>query len=232
MFISPKYSSFFPVTDGKFPVRFPSVTKVLSETSDKSHLEAWKVRIGEEEANRISRESAEFGDSLHLLIENHFLDQPNEVPKGKLYFTFQNLRSKLKQFQIEPIGIEVPMQSKVLRMQGRCDFICLLNGELTIVDWKTAKDRRPKAWLEGYFLQATAYSLMFKEMTGELPKKLCLFLSNEFMCQYETETLTREWVDKLKRRRDDFEAIKSVAHSDANLEPSSDTRSTVDTTST
>lgn len=214
MYIHESLTSNFP-PNGKFEVRFPSVTKMLGETSDKSFLEAWKARIGEEEANRISRESAAFGDSLHTLIENHFLGLEQEpLPSGKLSFTFSNLQRKLKEFKIETLGIEVPMQSKVLRLQGRCDFICILNGELSIVDWKTTKDRKPKAWLNDYFLQATAYSLMFKEMVGELPKRLNLFLSNEFICQYETEVLTREWVDKLKRRRDDFEAIKSVAHSD------------------
>ncbi len=229
MYIHESVKGNFP-SDGKFPTRFPSVTKMLGETSDKSFLEAWKARIGEEEANRISRESAAFGDSLHLLIENHFLgvEQP-EISPGKLSFTFSNLKRKLNEFKIETIGIEVPMQSKVLRLQGRCDFICILNGELSIVDWKTTKDRKPKSWLNDYFLQATAYSLMFKEMVGELPKKLNLFLSNEFLCQYETEVLTREWVDKLKRRRDDFEAIKSVARSDVNDNSSSSNKQSIGT---
>lgn len=190
---------------------------MLSETSDKTHLEAWRARIGPEEADRISRESAAFGDALHQLIENHFLGIEQEIPRNtRLGLTFTNLQRRLAQYQIEPLGIEVPMQSKILRLQGRCDFLCRINGELSIVDWKTTKDVKPKAWLTDYFLQATAYAVMFKEMVGELPRRLNLFLSNEMICQHQTETLSKEWVNKLRERRDAFEAIKSNPSSDVN----------------
>jgi hypothetical protein len=48
---------------------FPSVTTVLGGTSDKSGLDAWKSRVGEEEANRISTMSMNRGTVMHRLIE-------------------------------------------------------------------------------------------------------------------------------------------------------------------
>ena len=41
-------------TDGETPV--PSVTTILSETGDKTALFEWRKRVGDAEANRISRD--------------------------------------------------------------------------------------------------------------------------------------------------------------------------------
>ena len=48
---------------------FPSITTVLSGTSDKSSLVAWRERIGEVEADRISKLSMNRGTVMHRLIE-------------------------------------------------------------------------------------------------------------------------------------------------------------------
>ena len=48
---------------------FPSVTTILSATSDKSGLVKWRKRVGEEEANRISTLSMNCGTVMHRLVE-------------------------------------------------------------------------------------------------------------------------------------------------------------------
>lgn len=209
MYISEKFSEFFPVTDGKFEVRYPSVTRVLGDTSDKSFLIAWKERIGEEEANRISKESAEFGDALHMCIENYLLGVPQEIPKSRVGMTFKNILTKLKPKNIEVVGIEVPMQSKTLGVQGRCDFIAFIDGELCILDWKSKKNLPVRRdWINDYFLQCTAYALCFKEHTGELPKKLHVVLGNEMSSQWVTEDLTRSIVSDLRSRVNQYTLSK------------------------
>ena len=61
------------VGDDNVPV--PSVTTVLDKTSDKTALIAWRKRVGEEEANRVSRESAGLGTKVHNAIEKHILGE-------------------------------------------------------------------------------------------------------------------------------------------------------------
>ena len=56
-------------TDGETPV--PSVTTILSETGDKTALFEWRKRVGDAEANRISRESAGLGTKVHNALENY-----------------------------------------------------------------------------------------------------------------------------------------------------------------
>ena len=49
----------------------PSVTTVLSATKDMTHLNAWKKRVGEQEAQRIATESANIGTVMHRSLEKH-----------------------------------------------------------------------------------------------------------------------------------------------------------------
>lgn len=61
---------FYQVSGGKDIIGlFPSITTVLSGTSDKSGLEEWRKKVGEEEADRISKLSMNRGTVMHRLIE-------------------------------------------------------------------------------------------------------------------------------------------------------------------
>ena len=49
----------------------PSVTTIISETSDKSGLDSWVNRVGQTEADRISKFSANRGTFMHTLHEKY-----------------------------------------------------------------------------------------------------------------------------------------------------------------
>ena len=50
--------------------KVPSVTTILDATSDKTHLIAWRQRVGEEKAKQITKEAAGVGTSMHGFLEN------------------------------------------------------------------------------------------------------------------------------------------------------------------
>lgn len=56
--------------------RYPSITTVLGSTADKSHLDQWRKRIGEAEANRITKNSSTRGTNLHLMCEDYLNNRP------------------------------------------------------------------------------------------------------------------------------------------------------------
>jgi len=61
---------FYQVTrDGEVIAKLPSVTTILGGTSDRSGLDAWRKRVGEEEADRIGKLSANRGTIMHRLVE-------------------------------------------------------------------------------------------------------------------------------------------------------------------
>ena len=49
----------------------PSVTNVLSSTSDQSGIDEWKRRVGHEEAEKILHESSSIGSNVHNLSLIH-----------------------------------------------------------------------------------------------------------------------------------------------------------------
>ena len=57
----------------------PSVTNVLSSTSDQSGIDEWKRRVGHEEAERVLQESSSIGSNVHNALENYLQDKEWEI---------------------------------------------------------------------------------------------------------------------------------------------------------
>ena len=59
--------------------RLPSVTTILGDTGDKTALIAWRKRVGEAEATRISTESAGLGTKVHNALEKFILQEDYQI---------------------------------------------------------------------------------------------------------------------------------------------------------
>ena len=68
---------FYSTPDGK---KYPSITTVVG-FHKKQNILAWRRRVGEEEANRISRESASRGTKIHTMCENYLKNKENFLKK-------------------------------------------------------------------------------------------------------------------------------------------------------
>ena len=55
--------------------KFPSITTVLGKTKDMSKLIEWKQRVGEEEAERISKQATTHGTKFHKECERYLLNE-------------------------------------------------------------------------------------------------------------------------------------------------------------
>ena len=53
--------------------RLLSPSRILDRTSDKSFLEAWRKKVGEEEADRITKEGLTIGKCLHTYLEKSLI---------------------------------------------------------------------------------------------------------------------------------------------------------------
>ena len=65
----------------------PSVTNVLSSTSDQSGINEWKRRVGHEEAERILQESSSIGSNVHNALENYLQDKEWELVDDGSYIS-------------------------------------------------------------------------------------------------------------------------------------------------
>ena len=158
---------------------WPSVTTVIGHSKKKSIME-WRNRVGEEEANAISKRASTRGNKCHklceLYLENKSLSKYKDDPLSMGLF-----------YQIKPYldsidnihALEAPLCSSLLKMAGRVDCIAEYNGELAIIDFKTSTKYKREEWIHDYFAQETAYAIMFQELTGLIPKKLVTIIACE-----------------------------------------------------
>lgn len=116
---------------------YPSVTTALSQMSKQGIIE-WRKRVGEEEANKITRQAARRGTKLHNLLEKYLM---NDYNYGKSQMPsdldlFYKIKTVLDKNVSVVRGQEFPLYSNVLKTAGRCDLLCDYNGELSVVDIK------------------------------------------------------------------------------------------------
>ena len=149
---------------------YPSITTVLSSYNKKAIYE-WRQRIGEQEANRISKAASGRGTKLHNVVEKYLLNEMSDLKMQTMMPDTKELFLKVKPFLDNHIGdiygIEQSLYSDRLQIAGRCDCIAEWEGELSIVDWKTSTRVKEKNYIQNYFMQCSAYAEMFEEITGK-----------------------------------------------------------------
>lgn len=161
--------------------KYPSVTTVLSEMADKTHLIAWRKRIGEEQAAEHTAKAAKRGTASHLLCEKLVFNE--EIDLTDETFTTVHLFGQLRKFleaHVDNImSSEGQLFSHKLKIAGSVDLVAYHDGEPAIVDFKTSYKNKRKDWIENYFMQAALYSYMLYEMTGLYHPKLVIAIAIE-----------------------------------------------------
>jgi len=144
---------------------YPSITTVLSILSEEA-IQAWRARVGEEEANKISHKASTRGTAVHTIIEDYLNGKDTTKHLPHIKQSLANVRPILDGRIGKIYGIETPLYSKHLGLAGRCDCVADFDGVPSIVDWKTSKRVKKKEDISNYFAQMAAYAIMWEERTG------------------------------------------------------------------
>jgi genome maintenance exonuclease 1 len=158
--------------------KYPSVTTVIGESSDKRALEKWKAQKGAE-ADLISAIARTRGTRFHAIAESYLMNQdalpfvatPIEVE------AFSWVRDVIDKSVGVVRGIECPLYSDRLQTAGRADVVADFNDVCSVIDFKTARRPKTEKWIEGYFLQAATYALMFEERTSISVPQIAVIIS-------------------------------------------------------
>ena len=155
---------------------YPSITSLLYQIVSKAGIEKWKASIGEEKAKRISTKASKRGTRIHGYIEKYLGGDENYLHKAPPdHMELVNLAIPQINEKIDNIrGIELGMWSDGLKIAGTSDLIADYEGELAVIDWKTATYIKKEEYIFSYILQGTAYCRMLYEMYGLLPKKVVI----------------------------------------------------------
>ena len=187
----------------------PSVTTVLSGTSkSKDGLIQWRNRVGEEEADRIIKQSTDIGTAVHEAIENYLNGKSwNNFEETHDQLLAQKISNKFIKDGLKGItdiwGLEVGLVLDNL-YAGTADCVGEYEGIPTLIDFKTAKKIKKREWIEDYFLQGCAYANAHNVMFGTKIEQIVILMVDrnaifqEFIVRpTEFNLLTRKWKNRL-----------------------------------
>ena len=145
---------------------YPSITTVLGELN-KAAISAWRKRVGETEANKISGKASRRGTKLHSVCEA-YIQNKEEYLNGEtphiveLFKTIEPFFERVNNIQ----GVELALYSEHFGIAGRTDCIAEFDGTLSVIDYKTSNKIKKKEWCEKFFAQGAFYGIAYEELTS------------------------------------------------------------------
>jgi len=160
---------------------YPSVTTVTGFEKAEFFKE-WREK-NPQESKRVLRR----GNLLHWAIEDYLnnsegyisnrgLDQASEE---SLVDLFNILKPTLDEDINNIVAQEVSLYSDTLSLAGRVDCVADYKGVRSIIDFKGSTREKRDGDIENYFLQATAYAIMWQELTKQSIKQIVIAIANE-----------------------------------------------------
>ncbi len=161
---------------------FPSMTTILGKTSDNQvWLQKWRERVGEEEADRISKEATDRGTLVHEYAEKYFNGEdikPDLLKeKSDVREMTYNLIKAGERGIDEVWAQEIALWSPSLKYAGRVDLVGVWKGIPTIVDFKTSKKKKNVKQIKDYYVQCCGYAYAHNELFGTDIKQIVILIT-------------------------------------------------------
>ena len=189
--------------------KVPSVTTILAKTASKekqASLDAWRERVGYQEAQAITTQAATRGTEMHYVLENYL----NGI--GYLNLSSKGSQSRIMAHKIienlEPLkiiyGNEVSLAYED-QWAGSTDLVGNFDGKDTIIDFKQANKPKREEWIEDYFYQIAAYSLAHKKNYGNIEQGLiCVCTKDGLYQQFKMDQkklleYEGKWFDRMQK---------------------------------
>ena len=183
---------------------FPSVTTVVG-WEKRLFFEAWRINNKKESARVCKR-----GTILHSLVENYILGNPLDTKEvdHRTLDLFYLLKPTVDTLD-EIYALEAALWSKKIGLAGRVDCVGLHEGKIKVIDFKGSTRPKDSRDIQNYFLQATAYCLMWQDRTGEKIQDFSIFIASEEGIMQVFNEKTKNFVSDLKRTIDKFREVSN-----------------------
>ena len=176
----------------------PSVTTILGATKDMTALNEWRKRIGEENANQITREAAGVGTAMHANLERFIIGEQRQPGNNPVHIQanamadviIENGLSKLS----EVWALEQSLYFPGL-YSGTTDGIGVFDGVPTVFDHKQTNKPKKSEWVDDYRIQLVAYILAHNEVYGTDIRRGVVFMCSRDL-QYQQFDLLPEDFNK------------------------------------
>ena len=192
---------YYITPEGKY---YPSITTLLGQGSKES-LENWKKAIGEGAAKVISDYACSLGENLHYVIEKYLDNDPKYLQNATSHSKYRFIALQETLDRIDNIYTqEATLYSDALGLAGRTDCIAEFDGIPSIIDFKTSRKEKKQEWITNYFVQGTAYSLMFEEMTGIKIRQIVILMGTHDSQPLIFKVDRKNYVSELKKIMDKY----------------------------
>ena len=196
-----------------------SPSRILDRTSDKSFLEKWRRKIGNEEADRIVAHSIAVGKSMHTYLERIIKNKkgalllasdPNITTATKLakLIIQKGLKDKLQ----EVWGVEAHLHFGDY-YRGIADLIGIYEDEPCIIDFKQKRKPQLEHYdsIKNYFTQMAAYGMAHNRMCKTKIRKGVVLIATH---DYKFQTFTIKGDAWRKHCRDFFSRLRTCMKED------------------
>lgn len=166
---------FYATPDGN---KLPSVTTILDKTKSeesRAALNAWRARVGHQQAQQITTEAANRGTRMHTYLEK-YIKEGAIPPRGSNPFSWPShlmAEEVVKKGLVnvsEFWGIEVPLYFPRV-YAGTTDGAGIHLNEESILDYKQSNRPKKREYIEDYFMQLAAYAEAHNELFGTRIRK-------------------------------------------------------------
>jgi genome maintenance exonuclease 1 len=159
--------------------KLPSVTTILSATKDMTHLNAWKDRVGHDNAQRIASEAAGVGTAMHANLERFLIGEQRQPGNNPVHIKANAMADKIIENGLSKMSEVWAMEQSLYfpgLYSGTTDLIGIYSGEPAVMDHKQTNKPKKAEWVEDYYLQLTAYILAHNEVYGTDIKRGVVFM--------------------------------------------------------
>ena len=180
-----------------------SVTTILDKTKDKSHLIAWRKRVGEAKAQEIVTEAASVGTRMHKYLEDYIEFGEWPTPGSNPYAQqahrmAEQVRDNAMTDVDEIWGSEINLYHPKI-YAGTTDLVGQYKGQPCIMDFKQTNKPKKLEWVEDYYLQLTAYALAHNEVFGTNIREGHIFMCSRDL-QYQQFDVWPDQFDKYEQK--------------------------------
>ena len=170
--------------------KLPSVTSILKATESadkKAGLKTWREKVGSEVADKITKDAAHRGTTMHNILEHYFEDKfiidmtetGLHAMKMAKIIVDQGLTGKLDELWCSEGTVFYPDM-----YAGATDGAGVYDGKEAIIDFKQSNKPKKKEWITDYYLQLAAYAIAHNQIYGtNIQFGIILMCTKDFLYQ-------------------------------------------------
>jgi len=204
-----EHGRFYTIPNGE---KYPSVTTIMPAKQEV--LDEWRNRVGVDEAAKITRRAGNRGTKMHSLCEDYLTGKLTDM-KIKMMMPFDKMlfgqvRKYLDNYIDNVYCMEQALYSHRLKIAGRVDLIAEWKGKLAVIDFKTSIKEKKEDWILNYFVQTTAYSEMFQDLTSKPIDDIVVLIATEDQMPQVFEKKKAAYVPILHKYITEYNTSKMV----------------------